>query len=89
LAVPRDARYLESEDHATAVTPKVCSLIETKGVSEELSCKLKTSTLGAYPVSPTAKYRPQRLRDRQVAAFILSRLVHVFEEGESAQSLET
>jgi hypothetical protein len=56
-------------------------------VSEELSWRLNMSTRGAYPVSPTARYLPQRLSDKHVAAFILSRLVQVFEEGESLQSV--
>jgi len=37
--------------------------------------------------SPTAKNRPSLLMERQVAAFILSRLVQVFEVGESLQSI--
>ena len=36
--------------------------------------------------SPTAKYLPSLLIERQVAALILSRLVHVLEEGESPHS---
>ena len=36
--------------------------------------------------SPTARNLPSRLMDRQVAAFILSLLVHVFELGESPHS---
>lgn len=39
-----------------------------------------------YPVSPTAKKRPSLLSERQVAALILSLLVHVFDNGESLQA---
>jgi hypothetical protein len=39
-----------------------------------------------YPVSPTAKNLPSLLIERHVAAFILSRLVQVLDEGESPQS---
>lgn len=52
-------------------------------MSEEVSCREKIRTRGEYPVSPTAKNRPSRLMDRQVAAFILSLLVQVLEVGES------
>lgn len=37
--------------------------------------------------SPTANSLPSRLIERQVAALIRSRLVHVFEVGESPQSV--
>jgi hypothetical protein len=68
------------------VTPIECSFKITSGISDEFSCKEKIRTLGEYPVSPTAKNLPSRLIETQVAAFILSLLVHVFEVGESPNS---
>ena len=44
------------------------------------------STLGLYPVSPTARYLPSGLNETQVAALTLSRADHGFPPGESAQS---
>lgn len=85
---PREARNLPSGDHATALTPNPCSLMETRGLSDELSCNPKIRTRGAYPVSPTARNLPSLLKDTHVAAFIRSRLVHVFDVGESDQSGE-
>jgi len=86
LGVPKVARYRPSGLKETAVTPNVCSLSITSGISVD-SCRLKISTLGVYPVSPTARKRPSLLIDKQVAAFILSRLVHVLESGESLQTV--
>jgi hypothetical protein len=90
FAAPREASHRESGDHATALTPKVCSVIDTSGVSDEASCRLKIRTRGAYPVSPTARYFSSLLRARQVAAFIRSRLVQVFDDpGESEDQSPT
>ena len=85
LGVPRVAKYLPSGLNATAVTPNVCSLRMTSGTSDD-SWRLNIKTRGVYPVSPTAKRRPSLLSDRQVAALILSLLVHVFDSGESLKA---
>lgn len=84
FGVPRVARYLPSGLNTTAVTPNVCSLSMTSGTSED-SWRLNIKTRGVYPVSPTARKRPSLLSERQVAAFIRSLLVHVFDRGESLQ----
>ena len=82
FGVPSVARYLPSGLNATAVTPNVCSLKITSGTSDD-SWRLNIKTRGVYPVSPTAKKRPSLVSDRQVAALILSLLVHVLDKGES------
>ena len=45
-----------------------------------------TTRVSSKHTSPTARNLPSRLIERQVAAFILSLLVHVFELGESPHS---